>query len=130
MLGGFHFFSKTINFCSLCFYVKIGSVFYFKKYRGLQESFWISIFFLGKKIQFSSLAILSNSRTTSFLGRFSQARSQNFQYFYGKLFFKCFFWQKGRLWIYFQRYINPQFLLFQKLFQIVLTSLLGLHLSQ
>jgi hypothetical protein len=35
-------------------------------------------------------------------------------------YFITFFLTKNRLWIYFQQFINPQFHLFQKLFQIFL----------
>jgi hypothetical protein len=52
-------------------------------------------FFPRKKEWFSTLVVLINSRTTGFFNRFSQARSQEFQYsFLEKLVFNIIIFDK------------------------------------
>jgi len=94
-VGRFSFFSRTTGFGLLRLYVRTGSVLsLFKKNRGLTRTVPSIRFFSRTKIWFSSLMVLSNSRTADFFGWFSQARSQKFQYSFWKLIFYIIIFHK------------------------------------
>ncbi len=82
MLDSFHFL-KTTGFDSLCIYVKIESILDFTTNMLLTRTILGVIFFpRKKKNQLSCLMVFTNSRTTNFLGQFSQVEFQNFEYLF------------------------------------------------
>jgi hypothetical protein len=102
--------------------------FYFlKKIGGIREPSLVSDFFQGKKYVLK-LGVSQQFENTQFSGLVFTSLISKFSIFvFGKLYiYKIFFWQKNRLWIYFRQFMHSQF----HLLQIVLTLLLGLHLSQ
>jgi hypothetical protein len=129
-VGRLSLFSRTTGFRYICLYVRTESVLYFfLKIEGSQEPSPILDFFQGKKVQFSSLVVLSNSRTAEFFGRSSQARSQKLQYSFWKLIFYIIIFLPKMDFEYIS-VVYKSIIYFKKFIQIVLTPLLSLHLSQ
>ncbi len=102
---------------------------HFSKIGGLWEPSRVSDFFQGKIYGSQAWWFSAIWEQSVFWASFHKPDHKNFNVCFWKLNFKLFFGQKYRLWIYFQQFMNPQFHLFKKLFQIV-TLFLGLHLSQ
>ncbi len=133
MLGGsqiFQDFFKNYRFqvyMPLC-ENRVSSLF-FLKIEGSQEPSLVLDFFQGKKVWFSSLVVLSNSRTAEFFGRSSEARFQKLQYSFWKLIFYIIIFLPKMDFEYIS-VVYKSIIYFKKFIQIVLTPLLNLHLSQ
>jgi len=61
----------------------------------------IRFFYPRKKFRFSSLMVLNNSRTASFLGWFSQVRSQKFQYIFSYIYIYIYIYIYNFIYLYF-----------------------------
>jgi len=109
--------------------VKIVSILTFLKNRGLMKTVQGIRIFSRKKnpvFKLGSSQQFENNRFswpvfTSRISKPKKLKKKKLYYFLG---------QNNRPWIYFQQFIYPQFHLFEKLFQIVPTHLLDVHLSQ